>query len=439
MGDENKLAAEIWSLIGIQNRTRRELWYSAAQSDQEPLRWLHDNFRRVNNGRHPEISLPQRIDVTMPSRILGEESLSIRIVDTKGIDGVAERDDLEVHLNEPNTVAVLCSSFNSAPAVSMQQLLGRAAKAGFRDLETKCAVLVLPHADEALGMKDDAGDQVVEVWEGYDLKRDQAELRLSTSDLPCSNIEFFNATEDDVQQFGDFLLDLIGGLRKMHCDRLEEVILGAIELMDNYENEQARAVQRYATRQLIFWLENNRQVGPFSDPLRASLFQAVDRAYASSLRASVRRNGHWQNLDYEHHLGYGARAMTDGVVSPKEDDFRVIATNLLHDPELEDAFQLVRQALRIFESGSDGLLEAAESLGKDAYAAYMEPDNPFWARCDGEWGQGPGYKNRVVSHHQAWFDAHQEIETRISQLVERQWQQILDRVKAILTDDEDDT
>ena len=439
LGDENKLATEIWNLIGIQNRTRRELWYSAAQSDQEPLRWLHDNFRRVNNGRHPEISLPQRIDVTMPSRILGEESLSIRIVDTKGIDGVAERGDLESHLNEPNTVTVLCSSFNDAPAVSVQQLLGRAVKADFPDLKTKSAILVLPHPGEAMGMKDDIGDPVDEAWQGYDFKRDQVELRLNSADLPISRTAFFNAIEDDVQELNDFLLGLVAVLREMHRERLEDVILGAIELVENYENEQARAVQRQAARRLTVWLENNQQVGQFSDPLSASLFLAIGGAYASSLRASVRRNGNWPNLEYEHHLGYGTRTMTAGVVLPKRDEFLAIATNLLQDPELEEAFQLVRQAYRIFESGTDGLLEAAESLGKDAYTEHMEPDAPFWVRCDGEWGQGPGYKNRVVNHHRAWFSAHQEIETRISQLVEGRWQQILDRVKAILADDEDDT
>ena len=438
LDDENNLAAEIWNRIGIQNRTRRELWYAdAAQSDADPLRWLNGNFRHVNNGRHPEFSLPRRIDVTVPSRILGAESLSIRIVDTKGIDGVAERADLESYLNEPNTIAVLCTSFNNAPAVSVQQLLERAMKAGFPDLETKSAVLVLPHPGAALGMKDYAGDPVDEVWEGYDLKRAQAELQLSTSNLPKSRIEFFNAKEDDVQRFSGFLLDLVAGLRKTHHDRLEEVILGAMELVENYENEQARAVQQQAARRLTIWLENNRQVGPFSEPVHASLFQAIGRAYASSLRASVRRNGDWPNLNYEHHLGYGARAMTADVVALKANEFRAVATNLLQDAEMEDAFQLVRQASRIFTSGTEILLEAAKSLGEEAHTEYMEPDNPFWDRCDHEWGRGPGYKNRVTGHHLVWFGAHPETETVIAELVAEEWQKILDRVAAILADEDD--
>ena len=438
LDDENNLAAEIWNRIGIQNRTRRELWYSdAAQSDEEPLRWIKENFQRVNNGRHPEFSLPRRIDVTVPSRILGAESLSIRIVDTKGIDGVAERADLESYLNKSSTIAVLCTSFNNAPAVSVQQLLERAVKAGFPDLETKSAVLVLPHPGEALGMKDYAGDPVDEVWEGYDLKRDQAELQLSTSNLPTSRIAFFNAMEDDGQEFSDFMLDLVAGLRKMHYDRLEETILDAMELVENYENAQAREVQRQAARSLTDWLENNRQIGSFSKQVHGSLFGAIDRAYASSLRASVRRNGYWPNLNYEHHLGYGARAMTADVVALKANEFRAVAENLLLDPEMEDAFQLVRQARRIFTQGNESLLEAAELLGEEAHTEYMEPDDPFWARCDREWGQGPGYKNRVTGHHLKWFGDHPETETTIAELLTEEWQKILDRVAAILADEDD--
>lgn len=435
LGDENALAAEIWGRMDIPNRTRRELQF--ADADAEPLRWLHDNFRRVNNGRHPEFSLPSRIDVTVPSRILGAETLSISIVDTKGIDGVAERGDLETHLNEPNTIAVLCTSFNNAPAVSVQQLLERAVRAQFPDIAAKTAVLVLAHPGDALGMKDDNGDLVDKVSEGYDLKRDQAELQLRAADLPSVCVAFFNAREDDVQQFNSFLLELVAGLREMHRGRLKAVIRGATDKVENYENEQARAVQQQAARRLTIWLKNNRQVGQFSEPLEASLFQAIDRAYASSLRASVRRRGNWPNLDYEHQLGYGTRAMTAGVVSPKAIEFRAIATNLLQDPELAEAYQLLRQARRMLASGVARLLDAAETLGEEAHADYMEPDNPFWIRCDGEWGQGPGYKSRVVGHHRVWFEANQKIEAGISEGVEGQWQELLDRVAAILTDDEE--
>ena len=150
LADPSALADAIWTKMAVHKRTLRELWYDDT-SDEEPLEWLRENFRMLNNGRNPELSLPRRVEVVIPQRILGDDLLSIRIVDTKGIDATAEREDLMVHLNEPNTVAVLCSPFNAAPVTSVQNILARSKEADYCDLETKSAVLVLPRSGGSLG------------------------------------------------------------------------------------------------------------------------------------------------------------------------------------------------------------------------------------------------------------------------------------------------
>ena len=163
--DSNALAAEILTKMDLQKRTRRELWHSE-NSSEEPLLWLQKNFAQVNNGRHPEFSIPERIDIIVPQRILGEESLSIRVVDTKGIDRTAERRDLEEHFNAPNTIVILCSFFYSTPSTSVQQLLERAEKGRVSNLQTKVAILALPRPSDPLDMKDDAGFFAETVDEG---------------------------------------------------------------------------------------------------------------------------------------------------------------------------------------------------------------------------------------------------------------------------------
>ena len=176
----------------------------------------------------------------MPQQILGEESLSIRIVDTKGIDCIAERRDLEEHFNAPNTIVVLCSSFNAAPSTSVQQLLERAEKGRLANLQTKAAVLALPRPDEALAVKDDAGFPAQAVDDGYELKGDQVEMRLKGLNVPHVRVEFFNAREDEPERLRDFLLELVNNLRKRHCKNLKEVIAGANDLVQNFAEEQVR-------------------------------------------------------------------------------------------------------------------------------------------------------------------------------------------------------
>ena len=431
--DSNALAVEILTRMALQKRTRRELWHSETSS-AEPLLWLKQNFEQVNNGRHPEFSIPKRIEIMVPQQILGEESLSIRVVDTKGIDRTAERGDLEEHLTASNTVVVLCSSFNDAPSNSVQQLLERAKKAHIANLQTKVAILVLPRPNEALAVKDDAGFNAETVEDGYELKGDQVEMRLEALNVPDVDVTFFNAFEDEPERLSGFLLKLARDLRKRHCKNLKEAIDGAKDLVQNFEREQVREIQQQAAKRLIVWLQNNRQIGSFSKHMKESLLLAISNVHASSLRASIRRQGEWYNLDYTHQLGYGARVVATSAVGDKQEEFKVLATNLLQDSDLREAFGLVQQARRIFESGTEDLFQKAQQLGRISHKDMMF-DAQLWNRCDEEWGKGPGYRDRVSKHHQDWFaDDSDPIKAQVlvKRLVEEEWEKILDRLKAIL-------
>lgn len=111
--DADAFALEILARMNLANRTRRELWYPDISAKQ-PLRWLQEIFSQVNNGCHPEFSIPKRVEFIVLQALLNEEALSIRIVDTKGIDRTAVRKDIEDHFRDPNTAVALCSSFNDA-------------------------------------------------------------------------------------------------------------------------------------------------------------------------------------------------------------------------------------------------------------------------------------------------------------------------------------
>ena len=134
--DSKALAVEILTRMALEKRTRRELWHSGT-SAEEPLLWLQKVFAQVNNGRHPEFSIPKRIDITVPKRILEEELLSISIIDTKGIDGAAERRDLEEHFNTPKTIVILCSSFFDAPSASVREVTKKGKRRALRKFRDK--------------------------------------------------------------------------------------------------------------------------------------------------------------------------------------------------------------------------------------------------------------------------------------------------------------
>lgn len=434
LNDANVLAGEIMARIRLPQRTGRRLWYPDL-SGKEPLLWLKETFEQLNRGQHPEFSPPKRIDITIQDEILGDESLSICLVDTKGIDIAGGRADLDAHFNEPNTVMVLCSPFNNAPTTELQQQLQMAASGGVVDVGIKAAILALPRPGEAVAVKDDQGIPADSVIDGYELKREQVEMRLSSQNLPYADIGFFNAIEDEPQKTVDFLLDLIRGVRARHRSKLAEVIDGATALVDNFAEAEVQAVYRQAARRVWIWLENNQNIDGLTGSLEGNLIAAISRAHASSVRASVRRQGEWYNLNYSYQMGYGSRVMAARAVVPKLDDFKAITENLLQDEQLEPAFGLVRQAHRILEDGVETLLLRSELLGKRIYIQHLEPDSKFWGRCEGEWGrwfQIDKYRERVARHHRTWFSEHPALQTMVQELVEREWQQILERLAAIL-------
>lgn len=432
--DVAPLADEILRRMNLPERTRSELVYSQ-ESGSSPLLWISEVFRQVNNGRHPEFSMPVHIEVEVPRPILAHESLSIRVVDTKGIDDTAERDDLESHIREPNTVVILCSSFNDAPSPSVQQLLRSGMDGQFPGLEDKVAVLPLPRPNEALAVKDDQGFTVDSPEEGYELKTDQAETRLNVQHLPYAGIQCFNVHEDDPAAIQGFLLGLVVHLRQRHSERLEESISAANALVQNFEAEQASEVLRQASRYLSVWVQNNGEIESLTKNLQDSLLQALPAVHVSSLRASINREGAWLKLDYSYHLAHGARLMAIDALAGKVQDFQAVTQNLLNDPQMDGANGLIQQSRSILESGHRGILVRIESRARDFHTRTLEIDEDFWNSCRGEWGRGPGYRDRVAGHHHSWFESQSDLAGEFRAFIEAEWGRVLGRIAAILPTD----
>ena len=430
----SEFVVEILARMNLDRRTKRELWYPTATKDKEPLVWLKENFELLNNGRHTDFSIPKRMEILIPQPVLKEASLSIRIVDTKGVDRTADRADIGRLLSEPSSVVVMCSDFNALPSPSVQRLLERAKAGRIVGVQHKAAILGLARFDEALAVKDDGGFRATSNEDGYDLKRDQAETTMQSIGFPGLRVEFFNALCDDPETFRGILLDLIKDLRRQHHSHLLEMIEDVRSLVENFEQQQTLEVRRDAARHLNNWVNINEELDftTLSSPER-SLMSAINGAHPSSVRASIRRQGDWSNLDYSYQLSYGARLAAANVVGRKLNSLSDLTEFFLKDEDLEEAFGLLRQARRVVNDGAESLFKKCEIEGQGIHIGDMEPSTELWNACDGEWGLGPGYRDRVSGHHRDWFDGDsRNYRLRIQNLIEREWQQILQRLLSIL-------
>jgi transcriptional regulator with XRE-family HTH domain len=422
IGELKALAVEILARMELHRRDRRVVWYDAS-TEKAPLAWLQETFRLLNNGLHPEFSLPRRIEVIVPHAPLGQDSLSITLIDTQGIDDVAGRADLEQHFDDAHSIVVLCSRFEEAPSVHIRHLLSRAREGGVRTLDSHAAILVLPRPGDAMQMTDN-GVPVQTVDEGYEVKTDQVRLMLRSLGLSNLPVLFFNAAEQEPEELRSFLLERIANVRAHHREALREVVSGAKAMLANYEKEQAQEAIRLAARPLATWLQNNGELKePPSRHVHDSLVSATGAAYPRTIHAAVVREGNWPKLSYGHHLSHGARRMATQVAEPKLIDFRAIATNVLQQDGLADGHDLVRQALRALEDGFDGLIRKVQLVGQSVHSDELSGDAEFWRDCEREWGRGDGYRVRVNRRNKGWFETKEgkDADARVRSVIHQEW------------------
>ncbi len=433
--DVKSLSVEILARMELHKRDRRDAWHSDA-SEKTPLEWLQSTFEKVNNGLHPDFTLPKRIELVVPMPILGEESVCITLIDTQGIDDFAGRADLEQHFDDSHTVVLLCTVFNEAPSTAVRQLLARAKEGGIRTLGTHVGVLALPRPGEALAMKDN-GYPVQSASEGYDIKAEEVQLKLHPLGLANLPVVFFNASEDAPDTLRSFIRDRVNAISDFHRQALREIVNGANALLENYETEQSREATRTAARSLTIWLSNSSQLSTSAQQrVHESLLVAVGSAHPRTIHASVVRDGSWYNLDYAHQLSHGARRIATSIVQPKLDEFRGIATNLLNDDQLIDAHDLVRQSVRTLEGRFDNLIRMAQLVGQSIHADELRADSDFWRECAGEWGRGSGYRDRINAHTREWFDnaEHAEVGERVIELVRSHWDAAIAELRELLAE-----
>ena len=128
--------------------------------------------------------------------------------------------------------------------------------------------------------------------------------------------------------------------------------------------------------------------------------------------------------------------MTVRAVGPKLIGFRALTQTLLKTSGLEEAADLVSQSIRIIESGADSLYGESQRLGTTIYEDHMKGDSALWSDSGREWGRGPGYRDRVYNRYRDWFADNQvRIDAQINTIIEDMWQEVLDRISAILQTD----
>ena len=306
-GSEDEFRTRILGLMNLDDRTRRELWYDSS-TRKHPMEWVTETFKAVNNGRMKDVPLPKSIDLHIPhfGRSFGE--LEITVVDTKGVDDVAVREDLDHRLKDARTGVVFCSRFNDAPGTSTRVLLQHMRQTFSERFDTgKVSILALPRSEEARAMKDDIGEQALTDAEGYEFKRMQVTSELAAEDLAGVPMIFFNVEADDAPDIRQQLFTQLSRMRKAVEDRLFDLCAAAQDIIQNHEAQALNAAIEEVANRLNTFLKGNRTLGARERLAHVEAISTIKGVrYASTLWASARRNGEYTGLNVLHLVGVGA-------------------------------------------------------------------------------------------------------------------------------------
>lgn len=436
---EEEFRAKVLERAGFEKRTRREIWIEDGSS-KNVFKQLREAFRDVNNGRVADAPLPSSIDLIVPS--FGSElpGLSVAVVDTKGMDEVALRADIDARLKDLRTHVVLCSTFNQAPMASTQMLLDNLKNAHGQQVDAgKVSILALARPGEAMAVKDDTGEPPLDDLDGYDMKRDQILRQLGAGEAGVVTgipINFFNAHDDDPVTARKLIFDEIANLRGSIEERLRSECSAAEEIIGNHEQQAFTSALKEVADRLGNFLDAHGGLGSRVRPVHQELTQAMNEIrYASTLWAMTRRNGDYYSFNAVHHIGAGNAR--DALLRSANwfERLQGLLDTLKKDQGLALAAKTIAQIEASVVVWKRAFADACRFAASEVYRKPLEGDRDLWRDCASQWGQGPGFKARVQLRIRAWFEKRTELNDELEQTMASIWEQSVVSQLARLTNE----
>jgi len=422
---EDEFRSQIIGKIELESRSHREIWYDSV-SRKHPMQWITEYFKAVNNGRLKDFSLPKSIDLIIPDfgRNFGE--LSITIIDTKGVDDIAVREDLDLRLRDPRTAITFCSRFNDAPGTSAKILLQHMQKTFSENLnDGKVSILSLPRADEARSMKDDMGELALSDEEGYSFKSMQVSAELAVDGCPDLPVMFYNVENDDSSYICTHIYEQLMNMRNAINARVIGLCDAVRDILDNHEKQAMNAAMEEVANRLINFLDGNRQLGPREQLAHAEAVSTVRSVrYASTLWASTRRKGEYSGMNILHLIGVGAARDAVLRTSAWFHGLNSFVKAMQADNDLQLASRSIEQILVTAHENKRIFLD---TVHRSSIELYREPLSSagVWSKCANEWGQGTGFKNRVAEHLENWFNEQIRLKDSLEKMTCNSWERLI--------------
>lgn len=433
------LVVQVLLKLDLPRRNRTSISFPR-ESTLSGLEWVSKTFAEVNYGRHPEFSLPRRIEITVPKRVLNTDEFDLRLIDTRGVDEpTAPRRDLQAYLDDPRAAIVLCSRFNDAPEAAVQAVIERAVEGGLQqEIIKRGVLLVLPGGDEDSALRDPVtGERVANAVEGREIRREQIAPTLHPFGVRHLPVVFADVRKtEDCEELRLALVGKIQDIRRRQEVEIDNLAGTIKRLILNRKDAETRAVFEAATKDLRNWFASHDGLPVVDIEVQNALIEEMDGLrYASSLRASVNRRGNWHNFDYWHGLGFGTRREAVSRTTKQVEELKVLIAAVLRDEDLSTAHDFIKHFSNELEKSVGDYYQWSQTLGEGAFQNQLGDDVDYWRKCQERWGGGPGYKTAISGWTSSWFGS--EGSKKRSEFVEAalqlQWKELFKKLDVQLS------
>ncbi|WP_010160782.1 helix-turn-helix domain-containing protein [Sphingomonas sp. PAMC 26617] len=415
--------AEFAARLSLWRRSRRTVEFEGIDA-RAGRQWLRATFTGINNGRHEDFSLPDRITVTVPFALVSDARLSITVIDTRGVDGSAVRPDILLHMKDPRAVTLLCSKWGSAPDPSAQALLTHINETDADPaLLDRVAIVALARLGDALSMRHDSGEAAEDVAEGYEIKLGQVEDALQKIGLAGINAFAFDASADDPGDLTAFVLERIVAVRKAQADAAQATVAAIAQMIGNRAEAEAMAALATVSGNLTRFADRKAGLRGARRHPYERLLGAVTSLHARTVWAATLRNGRFWNFDVFQYLGDGAAAeakirSTEVVVG-----LTAIIESDLDNGELETARGFLMQVHANAAQWEADFVNAARHHGAAVYLQPLSRAQELWDACEHDYGLGMGgYRAGVADRLRTWFEDNVELREELERRVARAWE-----------------
>lgn len=413
--------ANVASRLTLWRRTRRCMEFEGPD-DIAARKWLKDAFVRINNGRHPEFSMPGKITISVPFAPIPNTPFDISIIDTRGIDGSAIRPDIVAQLKDRRAVSVLCTKWGSAPDVSLQQVLKHVKETEVDPtFMQRAAILVVARAGDALTMRHDSGDTAQDVSEGYEIKRAHVEDALKREDLGGMDVQILDAASDDPKEITAFLIGKVTAVRQAQGANVLATVAAVEQMLANVKRAQALAALKQINDELLIFVGRHQKLAKSKSPAHSRLLDAIANRHARTVWAAARRGGSFWNFDVYESLGDGAAAEAMRRGSPAIAGLREIIENWIANPEFSSAGGFLSQLLESLSTWEADFVKAARHHAIAVYKPELSEADDLWQECDGVYGQGMNFRDIVVNKLSDWFDEYDHLQDEVERRTKRAW------------------